>query len=185
MASAGGASRLLAAVALAALAVAGCGGSAGTPRPQEFPLVACDSGGANTPTPPLDFTIIAPGTIAFGWETWHNMTADNGTCGAQAVRGARSTIPFSILDGEDRIPWAATLAWTRPPTAPDPVLPMMTLFRLDAAGPVVVATETGSRSERYRMMGNYGHDAVPGSYLMRITSGSGSLLAEGRFEIVE
>jgi hypothetical protein len=35
------------------------------------------------------------------------------------------------------------------------------------------------------MMGNYGHDAQPGSYLMHIVSGSGNLLAEGRFEIVE
>jgi hypothetical protein len=65
------------------------------------------------------------------------------------------------------------------------VLPTMTLFRLDSEGPVVVATQVGEPSEQYRMMGNYGHDAQPGSYLMHIVSGSGNLLAEGRFQIVE
>ena len=177
--------RSLLAFAIIALIVVGCVGQAPTRGRPEFPLVACALDVAGAPTPPAGYTLIAPGTIAFAWDEWHNVSGSNTSCGAQAVRGATSVIAFSILAGEDRIPWAATLAWPGRPTAPDPELPTMTLFRLDAGGPVVVATETGQRVEQYRMIGNYGHDAVPGSYLMRIVSGSGSLLAEGRFDIVE
>ncbi len=81
--------------------------------------------------------------------------------------------------------WVATLARSGQPTTADPVPPTMTLVRVDPNGPVVVQTVTGQpgEPEQYRMMGNYGHDALPGSYLMRIVSGTGELLAEGRFEI--
>ena len=34
------------------------------------------------------------------------------------------------------------------------------------------------------MMGNYGHDTQPGLYLKCIVSGTGTVLAEGGFEIV-
>ena len=173
------------AATVAMLGIAGCTGQASTPGPPEFPIVACPIDAAGAPTPPAGFTLIAPGTIVFGWDTWHNMTEPGGPCGAQAVRGAVTVISFSILKGEDRIPWAATLNWPGRPTVPDPVLPIMSLFRIEPSGPVLVLTETGSRSEEYRMTGNYGHDAIPGSYLMRIVSGAGSLLAEGRFEIIK
>jgi hypothetical protein len=99
-----------------------------------------------------------------------------------------SRFELSSLGGEDTILWAATLARPGPPSSPDPVPPTVTLFRLDATGPVEVSIQveedTGTQVEQYRMMGNYGHDAQPGSYLMRITSGTGALLSEGRFEIV-
>lgn len=174
------------AAAVALLGIVGCtAGQAPTPGPPEFPIVACPVDVAGAPTPPPGFSLIAPGTIVFAWDTWHNMTEVGASCGAQAVRGAMTMIAFSILKGEDRIPWAATLDWPGRPAVPDPVLPVMSLFRIEPTGPVLVLTETGSPSEQYRMMGSYGHDAVPGSYLMRIVSGSGSLLAEGRFEIVE
>jgi hypothetical protein len=68
---------------------------------------------------------------------------------------------------------------------PDPVPPRVTLSRLDPSGPVVLATVTQEPVSGYAMMGNAGHDALPGSYLMRIVSASGDLLAEGRFQIVD
>lgn len=175
---------VLAGLALAALTVAACSRSAPTPGPPEFPLVACPLDVPGAPTAPPGFTLVAPGTIAFGFDTWRNVSGEDTACGAQAVRGATSVIAFSSLGGEDRISWAATLARPGQPTTPDPVLPTMTLFRLDPGGPVVVETQTGEALSEYQMRGNYGHDARPGSYLMRIVSGSGDLLAEGRFEIV-
>lgn len=60
----------------------------------------------------------------------------------------------------------------------------MTLVRLDANGPLVVATQTEQPNAEYKMDGAYGHDAQPGAYLMRVVSAGGDLLAEGRFEIV-
>lgn len=179
---------LRARIAIALLAASGCTGTAPTPGPPEFPLVPCLLGVPNAPTAPPGYTLVAPGTIAFTQDSWQNASPLNGACGAQAVRGATSLIEFSSLRGEDRIIWAATLARPTRSSTPDPVSPTVTLVRLDLAGPVVVSTQveegTGVRSEQYRMMGNYGRDAQPGSYLMRIVSGSGTLLAEGRFEIV-
>jgi hypothetical protein len=116
------------------------------------------------------------------------MTEPYAMCGVQAVRGATTVIEFSSLGGEDRILWAATLARPGQPSTPDPAPAIVSIFRLDPGGPVAVATQveedTGTRSEQYRMMGNYGHDAEPGSYIMRIVSGTGALLAEGSFEVV-
>jgi hypothetical protein len=128
--------------------------------------------------------LVAPGTIVFTQGAWHNVSGDSTACGAQAVSGATSLIAFSSLGGEDRILWVATLARPGHPTTPDPVLPTMTLFRLDPGGPVAVETETQAPFTEYRMDGNWGHDAQPGAYLMRIVSSDGVVLAEGRFEIV-
>ncbi len=114
-----------------------------------------------------------------------NVSGSDETCGAQAVRDAETTISFSSLGGEDRIFWVATLARPGNLTTPDPILPTMTLLRLDPEGPVVVDTATQEPATEYSMRGQYGHDARPGAYLMRIVSASGDLLAEGRFEIVE
>jgi hypothetical protein len=174
---------LLAGLAIITVVAAACTGSAPTAGPPEFPLVACSLDGPGAPTAPLGFVLVAPGTIAFGWDAWHNVSGSNTVCGAQAVHGATSVIPFSSLGGEDRISWAATLARPGQPSTPDPILPTMTLSRLDPGGAVVVQTMTGEPFAEYQMRGNYGHDALPGSYLMRIVSGEGDLLAEGRFEI--
>lgn len=175
---------VVAGLALVMLAAAACTGSAPTPGPPEFPLVACRLDGPGAPTAPAGYTLVAPGTIAFTQDAWHNVSGGDTSCGAQAVRGGKSVFAFSSFGGEDRILWVATLARPGQPTTPDPVLPTMTLFRLDPGGPVVVETQTGEPFTEYAMMGNYGHDAQPGSYRMRIVSGSGDLLAEGRFEIV-
>jgi hypothetical protein len=179
---------VLTGLVIAMLAASACTGSAPTPGPPEFPLVPCRLDAPGAPTAPPGYALVTPGTIAFTQDSWQNVSPLDRACGAQALRGAKSVFEFSSLGGEDRIMWAATLARPGPPAAPDPVPPTATLFRLDAAGPVVVSTQveedTGTRSKQYRMMGNYGHDAQPGSYLMRIVSGNGSLLAEGRFEIV-
>ena len=176
---------LLAAFALLALAAAACAGSvspiSGAP---EFPLVACPIDVPGAPTAPSGYTLVAPGTIVFTQDAWHNVSGGDPTCGAQAVRGATSLIAFSSLGGEDTIFWAATLARPGQPTTPDPVLPTMTLVRLDPGGPVVVDTETQEPFNEYRMDGRYGHDAQPGAYLMQIVSSNGNVLAEGRFEIV-
>jgi len=176
--------RVLAGLTVVMLAAAACTGYAPTPGPPEFPLVACRLDVPGAPTAPPGFTLVAPGTIAFGWDGLQNVSGGDTACGAQAVRGAKSVIVFSSLGGEDTISWAATLARPGQPTTPDPVLPTMTLFRLDPGGPVVVETVIQEPFNEYRMMGNYGHDARPGSYVMRIVSGTGDLLAEGRFEIV-
>lgn len=167
------------------LGVSACTGSAATVGPNDhlFPLVACQLDAPGAPTAPPGYTLVAPGSIAFGWDVLNNVSGGSLTCGAQAVLGARSVIPFSSLEGEDRIPWVAVLARPGHPTAPDPIRAKMTLVRLDPGGEVVVATQTGS-DPQYQMAGNYGHDAQPGSYLMRIVSGGGVLLAEGKFEIV-
>ena len=167
------------------LAAAACSGSAPTAGRPEFPLVACALDGPGAPTAPSGYTLVAPGTIAFTQGAWHNVSGDDTTCGAQAVRDATSVIKFASLGGEDTIFWAATLARPGRPTTPDPALPTMTLFRLDPDGPVVVATQIEEPASEYSMRGNYGHDARPGSYLMRIVSASGDLLAEGRFDIVD
>jgi hypothetical protein len=104
------------------------------------------------------------------------------------VRGAASTFDLSSFGGEDGILWVATLARPESLASPDPVPPTVSLVRLDAAGPVVVPltphADYGTVVEQYRMMGAYGHDARPGSYVMRIVSGDGVVLAEGRFDIV-
>jgi len=166
------------------LAGAACIGHAPTAGPREFPLVACPLDVPGAPTAPPGYTLVAAGTIAFGWDALHNVSGGDSLCGAQAVRDPKSVIAFSSLGGEDRIAWAATLARPGYPTTPDSVPPTMTLVRLDLGGPVVVATQAGEPVEEYRMLGNVGHDAQPGRYLMRIVSGTGGLLAEGRFEIV-
>ena len=176
---------MLAGLAFLAVAAAACASQAPTPGPPEFPLVACPLDGPGAPTAPPGHVLVAPGTIAFGSNMgWHNVSGSDTACGVQAVRGADPLIAFSSLGGEDRIFWVATLARPGQPTTPDPIRPTMTLFRLDPDGPVEVETVIGEYSEQYRMMGNYGRDAKPGSYHMRIVSGSGDLLAEGRFEIV-
>lgn len=165
--------------------VSACAGSAPTVGPNDrlFPLIACPLDVPGAPTAPPGYTMVPAGTIAFGWDGLHNVSGASLTCGAQAVLGAKLVIPFSSLGGEDRIPWVAVLAWPGKPTLPDPIRATMTLVRLDSGGEVVVATQTGS-DPQYQMAGNYGHDAKPGSYRMRIVSGAGDLLAEGNFEIV-
>lgn len=178
----------LVAVVLTILSTSACSGASPTIRPPEYPLVPCQLNASGAPTAPPGYTLVPPGTIAFTQDSWLNMTEPYAMCGIQAVRGATRVIDLSSLDGEDRILWVATLARPGQPPTPDPVPPIVTIFRLDPGGPVAVATQveegTGSRSEQYRMMGNYGHDAEPGSYIMRIVSGTGILLAEGSFEIV-
>ena len=99
--------------------------------------------------------------------------------GGSAIRPS-----IALGAGEDRIGWVATLNRPGRPTTPDPVLPTMTLYRIDPSGPVMVATQTGQPVSEYQMSGNFGHDAQPGMYLMRILSGNGELLADGRFDIV-
>lgn len=98
------------------------------------------------------------------------------------------TFDLSTFEGEDGIMWVATLARSERLASADPIPPTVTLYRFDAAGPVAVSpfvrADYGTQSEQYRMLGNYGHDARPGSYVMRIVSGDGSLLAEGSFVIV-
>jgi hypothetical protein len=179
---------LVVSLVMAALAAGACTATAPTPGPPEFPLVPCQLGVPGAPTAPPAYEIVAAGSIAFTGDAWTNVTPNDRHCGAQAVRGAASSFELSSFGGEDRIMWVATLARRGPMATPDPVPPTVTLFRLDASGPVVVSAQveedTGTRSEQYRMMGNYGHDAKVGSYLMRITAGDGNLLAEGRFDIV-
>lgn len=169
---------------LASIVVAACTGSAATPGPREFPLVPCPVDGPGARTAPPGSALVSPGTIVFGWEQLRNVSGGDTECGAQAVVGAKSVFSIASLGGEDRIPWAATLARSGNPSTPDPVMPIMTLVREDVGGPVVVATQVGEPAEMYRMLGAYGHEAKAGSYLMRIVSGSGELLAEGRFEVV-
>lgn len=176
----------LAGLALALLALSTCAGAAPPGGRPEFPLVTCPLGAQGEPTAPPGYSLVDPGVIAFGSDmAWHDVSGGDTACGSQAVRGAEPVIAFASLGGEDRIAWVATLARPGRPTTPDPVLPTMTLFRLDPGGRVLIATQTQETFSEYSMRGNYGHDAQPGSYLMRIVSGSGDLLAEGRFEINE
>lgn len=173
---------------IVALGVCACTGSAATPGPHEFPLVPCRLDVPGAPTAPPEYGIVLPGTIVFTRDAWHNLTPIDRHCGAQAVRGAALTFDLSTFGGEDGITWVATLARPASLASPDPVPPTVSLYRLDAAGPILVSpfihVDYGSQSEQYRMMGSYGHDARPGSYVMRIVSGDGSLLAEGTFVIV-
>jgi hypothetical protein len=184
-ASASGFRGVVATLGIVILAVSACTGSVAPVGPNDhlLPLVACQLDAPGAPTGPPGYMLVPPGSIAFGWDGLHNASGSSLTCGAQAVSGARSVIPFSSLDGEDRIPWVAVLAWPGQPTTPDPVPATMTLVRLDPGGEVAVGTQKGSGAQ-YQMAGNYGHDAEPGSYRMRIVSAGGVLLAEGRFEIV-
>lgn len=179
--------RLASGLVIAAVAASACAGSAPTPGPPEFPLVACRLDAPGSPTAPPDYTLVPRGTIGFTEDAWKNLSPVDRHCGAQALRAPSSIFKLSSFGGEDRILWAATLA--RPePAAPDPVPPTVTLLRLDGAKRVEVSTNVhqqfGAVSEQYRMMGNYGHDAQVGTYLMRIVSATGTLLAEGGFEIV-
>lgn len=125
----------VAGLAVAMLAAIACTGRA-TPAPDRpgSPLAACTLGGPGAPTAPPGYALVAPGTIAFTQDAWHDVSGGNVACGAQAVRGVTSVIAFSSLSGEDRIFWVATLARQGQPTAPDPVLPTMTLFLLDPGG---------------------------------------------------
>lgn len=165
--------------------LAACTTQVPTPGPRAWPLAPCPLDGPGVVQIPAGSTLVAPGTIVFGWDVLTNASPDDLSCGAQAITGGSSTFSVAALGGEDRIPWAATLARSGRPTAPDPVMPKMTLVRTDPDGTsVVVATQIGEPVEMYRMLGNYGHDATPGLYLMRIVSGTNELLAVGRFEVI-
>ena len=166
-----------------ALVLAACTGQAPTAGPPELPIIACPVDGPGGATAPPGFTMVAPGTVLFGYSVLENVSGSNLACGAQAVAGARSVIPFSSLLGEDRISWAATLAWPSRPTLPLAQTPTMTLVRVDPAGEVVVDHESCPSQMAYQCGGSYGHDAVPGRYRMRIASAAGDSLATGTFEI--
>lgn len=174
--------RLFAVIPMA-LVIAACSGQAPTAGPPELPIIACSVGGAGGATAPPGFIMVAPGTIAFGYSVWHNVSGSNLDCGAQAVSDPRSVIPFSTLLGEDRISWAATLAWPSKPAVPLAQTPTMTLVRVDPIGEVVVDRRSCQSQMAYQCAGNYGHDALPGVYRMRIASAAGDVLAEGTFEI--
>ena len=166
-----------------ALVLAACAGQAPTPGPPELPVIACSVDGPGGATAPPGFTMVAPGTVLFGYSIWQNVSGSNQGCGAQAVLGPLPVIPFSTLLGEDRISWAATLAWPSRPTLPLAQTPSITLVRLDPAGEVVVGHESCQTQMAYQCGGSYGHDAVPGRYRMRIASAAGDVLATGTFEI--
>lgn len=55
-------------------------------------------------------------------------------------------------------------------------------MRIDSGAEVAVDSQTAS-GPQYMMLGNYGHDARVGAYLMRIVSANGTPVAQGRFEV--
>ena len=152
--------------------------------PLDYALRACELDMPGLPTPQPGYTMVAPGTIAFTQDAMENVSGGSTVCGAQAVRGATSTIEFSSITSADTILWVATLERPSDASTPDPVSPTMTLERLDPDGPVVVATQTQELPFDYSMAGWYGRNAQPGAYLMRVVSSDGVVLAEGRFDIV-
>jgi hypothetical protein len=170
--------------AVLALCLCACAGSVRPLGPGDSagPVVACDLGPPGGPAAPAGFQLVPPGTIAFGWDVLHNASTVGSECGAQAVRNPRDKISLASLEGEDRIPWVAVFARPGRLAPPDPLGASMTLVRLESGTEVLVDSQVAS-GPQYMMLGNYGHDARVGAYLMRIVSGTGALLAHGRFEI--
>jgi hypothetical protein len=172
---------------LIALALIGCTGVATTPIPAGHPLNPCPMTGAGAVTPREGYRLVAPGEVAFAYEAWHNETPDSFACGAQSIKGGKTSItsadfPSGIL------PWVATFRRAVPLLAPEPVPPKARLLLLTASGAALVETidlppgqaQYGTLSNAFE--GNL--DPDPGLYRLDVVSASGEVLATGQFELL-